>query len=226
MLLAILNFDANFIPKYTRIMKLLLYSLQISAEQLAALTQLVGKKPADISFALIENAADVEPDSQTWLEEFRAPLRNAGYQIEVIDLRNWRNQQEKLREKLASKDVIWLGGGNTFYLRWILKETGADNIIINLIKQGKVYAGWSAGAIVAGPTLQYVKAMDDPKAAPEIILDGLHLVDVIVVPHIDNKDFIESAAAMDQQLLQAGYATVPLADNQVFIGNGTERKII
>jgi len=84
-----------------------------------------------------------------------------------VDLRNWRNKREALREKLASKDVIWLGGGNTYYLRWILKETGADDIIINLVQQGKVYAGWSAGAMVAGPNT----SMQSPVRSWQLVIN-------------------------------------------------------
>jgi dipeptidase E len=175
-------------------MKLFLYSLSLSEAQAAVLTQLVGKAAKDISFALIENAADVEEGSEAWLGQFREAIRSQGYQVEVVDLRHWRDNRTGLYEKLASKDVIWLGGGNTYYLRWLLKETGADDLIKALVKNGKVYAGWSAGAMVAGPTLQHIEAMETRMAAPEPILDGLRLTNVVVVPHIDSQHFIESAA--------------------------------
>lgn len=207
-------------------MKLFLYSLSLSEEQAAVLTQLVGKAAKDITFALIENAADVEEGSEAWLGEFRDTIRRQGFQAEGVDLRTWRDDRPGLSEKLASKDVIWVGGGNTYYLRWLLKETGADAMITALVKQGKVYAGWSAGAMVAGPTLQHIEAMEPRMAAPERILDGLHLTNVVVVPHIDHKDFIESAAKTNQLLTQAGYATVPLRDNQALVINGDERWVI
>lgn len=207
-------------------MKLFLYSLAISTQQADALTQLVGKEPQDISFALIENAADVEPGAESWLEGFREALRSHGYQVEPVDLRNWQDNRKGLQEKLAGKDVIWVGGGNTFYLRWILRDTGTDHMIVTLVKQGKVYAGWSAGAIVAGPTLQYFDAMDDPKASPEVIHDGLHLTDIVIVPHLDNKHFAKGARKANQQLRQAGYHTVPLTDQQAVIVHDNRHKVI
>ncbi len=171
-------------------MKLFLYSFAFSEEQSAVLQKLVGKETQNISFALIENAADVEEDSEPWLGELRAAIRSKGYQTEVVDLRHWLYNRTGLYETLASKDVIWLGGGNTYYLRWILKQTGADAIIQDLVKNGKVYAGWSADAMVAGPTLQHIEAMEPSMAAPECILDGLHLTNIVVVPHIDQQDFM------------------------------------
>lgn len=206
--------------------KLFLYSLALSDEHAAALARLVGKSAGNITFALIENAADVVKNSSGWVEGIRDSLKIQGFQIEQIDLREWWDKQEELHEKLSSKDVIWLGGGNTFYLRWILKQTGADEIIRALVVQGKVYAGWSAGAIVAGPTLQYFDAMDDPKDAPERILDGLHLTDTVIVPHIDNKDFIQGAHKADHHLRQAGYHTLPLDDSQALLIHGDEQNVI
>jgi len=208
-------------------MKLFLYSSYvISTEHSVALSRLVGKEPKEITFAALDNAADVIPDSKAWVDESRDSLKSQGSQVEVVDLRNWRDNRVGLREKLASKDVIWLCGGHGFYLRWILRETGADDIIKELVKQGKVYAGWSAGAVVAGPTLQYFEIFDDPKDAPEVIWDGLGLTNVVVVPHIDLEEFAEGMKKINQQLKQAGHTTVPLGEAQALIINGEEQKVI
>ncbi len=181
--------------------KLFLYSMAVTRSQLAELTRLVGKKPSQISCAIIENAADIVPGSDTWLEGFRKPLRDAGYQMEFIDLRHWNDRHEALRDKLSASDILWVGGGHIYYLRWILKKTGADAIISDLVRQGAVYAGWSAGAVVAGPTLQYFDRMGDvPADAPEVVLDGLGLLPVVPVPHRNHPDFAESAAQVGNNL--------------------------
>jgi dipeptidase E len=208
-------------------MKLFLYSLELTREHAAVLTRLAGKAPWDISFALIENAADLIPNRNDWLGGFRNMLQSNGYQIEVIDLKKWKAKQEnKLREKLATKDVIWLGGGHTYYLRWILKESRADKIIKELVEQGTIYAGWSAGAVVAGPTTQYFDEMgDDPTMSPEKIDEGLNLTDLVVVPHMDNKDFYEGADKTNQLLRKAGYQTIRLGDNQALVIDGEHKKV-
>lgn len=200
--------------------------MAISQKQAAVLSRLAGKKPEQMTFALIENAADVIGNSKDWLGGFRQMLQNNGYQLELLDLRMWRGRKKALRAKLQSKDVIWLGGGNTFYLRWILKETGADNIIRDLVDKGKIYAGWSAGAVVAGPTLKYFESMDDISESPEMIMDGLNLINSVVVPHLDNKDFADDAKEANQKLRHDGYNTIVLNDDQVLIINGDEQNVI
>ena len=206
--------------------KLFLYSMSFNKHQAESLTKLVGKKAKDISFAVIENAADVEPGSETWLDGFREMLLANGYHIEQLDLRKWTNNHDGLYEKLASKDVIWIGGGNTYYLRWILKETGADGIIQTLVGKGQVYAGWSAGALIAGPTIAFIDEMEPRKVAPEIILNGLNLFDTVVIPHIDNREFAVAAVKTKDQYQLAGYNTVTLADNQVLVVNGNKQQVI
>ena len=207
--------------------KLFLYSMSLNEMHFEALEKLTGKTTSDIQFACIENAADVMEGSGDWVPRIRQALIDTGYQVEAVDLRNWLNNTEGLYEKLQSKDVIWLCGGHTYYLRWILKASGADNMIKELVAAGKVYAGWSAGAIMAGPTTKYFDLMgDDPADAPELIEEGLGLTGKVIVPHMDHAEFSASAIATNQALLQAGFKTVPLYDNQAIIIVGDTETII
>jgi dipeptidase E len=207
-------------------MKLFLYSAYVIAdEHNAALARLVGKAPQDITMAAITNSLDVYDDND-WLGETLASLSRQGAQVEVVDLREWRGNRAGLREKLASKDVIWLCGGHTYYLRWILKDSGADEMIRELVRQGTVYAGWSAGAGMAGPTLRFFDYFDDPNDAPEAIYEGLGLTNVVVVPHTDLPDFAEGMKLINQQLQEAGYRTVPLTDAEAIMIDGDEETLL
>lgn len=209
-------------------MKLFLYSFAftLSDEQAKALADLADKNPQDVSVALIDNAADAVPDSAGWVQDTHNILDTKGFKTETINLKDWQDNKAGLREKLSSKDVIWVNAGNTYYLRWIMKQTGADDIIVDLVKQGKIYAGWSAGAIVAGPTLRHIEHMEDVSAAPEMVADGLGLTDVVVVPHIDNQDFAQAAKKTNEALLADNYTTQPLTDAQALVIDGDSRRII
>ena len=207
--------------------KLFLYSMTLTEKQYKVLEKLTGKKANNIYFACIENAADVIEGSEHWVAGIRQSLIDRGYRVEPIDLRNWFHKPEALYEKLQSKDVIWLCGGHTYYLRWILKESGADTIIKELVAAGKVYAGWSAGAIMAGPTTKYFDLMgDDPAAAPELIEEGLQLTNKVIVPHMDNPDFAEAAASACKALLNAGFKVIALKDNEAFVIHGETETLL
>ena len=201
--------------------------MAISAEQGDAFARLVGKQPKDIKLALIENAADVyDDDSTDWADENREAIKARGYQVELLDLRNFKSNPKSLQEKLASKDAIWLGGGNTFYLRWVLKDTGADEIIRRLVSNGTVYGGGSAGAIVAGPTLKHFEDADDPHDSPSIVLEGLHLTDTVVVPHVANEKYGKAMEKIEARLKRDGYNTIAITDDQAVVFDGGKRKVI
>jgi dipeptidase E len=207
--------------------KLFLYSMSLTGKHYAALEKLTGKKAKDIYFACIENAADVIEGSEQWVPGTRQSLADRGYHVESIDLRNRFHKPDALYEKLQSKDVIWVCGGHTYYLRWILKESGADRIIKELVAAGKVYAGWSAGAIMAGPTTKYFELMgDDPVGSPEIITEGLNLTDKVIVPHMDNPDFAEGAAAAVKALGDAGFKAISLNDHEAYVIHGDTETLI
>ena len=198
----------------------------MAPEHSRALSQLVGKEPASIRVAAIANAVDVIPDAHAWVSESRDSLQRHGARVEPVDLRDWLHNPVGLRERLVGNDVLWFCGGHQFYLRWILRASGADDIIKDLVMHGTVYTGWSAGAVVAGPTLRHFEQFDDPNEAPEVIWDGLGLTNHVVIPHTDLDDFAEGMRQINQQLTAAGVATVPLREDQALVIDGNAHRVL
>lgn len=206
-------------------MKLFLSSQSISKEQAPHFIKLVGKPARDIHVAVIENAADVEEDPKDWLFRNRQMIGSHGFHVEYVDLTRYAEDIESLQQKLASKDALWLGGGNTYYLRWLIHDMGIENILRSLAEE-KVYGGGSAGSIVAGPTLKHFEAADDPSKAPEMLLDGLNFTDKVVLPHMDSEKYAPIMHGVSRDLQADGYQTVPLTNAQALVINGSEEKIV
>ena len=61
---------------------------------------------------------------------------------------------------IASSSMIYVTGGNTFYLLQSLRYSSAGELIKQAVQEGKTYIGESAGTVVAGPNIEYVKRMD------------------------------------------------------------------
>ncbi|HEY8998691.1 MAG TPA: Type 1 glutamine amidotransferase-like domain-containing protein [Candidatus Saccharimonadales bacterium] len=210
-----------------RNVKLLLSSVSLNAMQAQALAELAGKQPHDLKVALITNGADpYGTPTPEWALKNHEVFGSSGFQVETVDLRKFRGKLPDLEKLLTSQDVLWFGGGNTFYLRWLLKEVGADKLVVGLAESGKVYGGDSAGAILAGPTLKYFEAADDPHAAPELIKDGLHLTEFVVVPHMDNEKYGAIVQQINEQLKADKLTTVPLNDGQALVVNGSARIVL
>ena len=88
-----------------------------------------------------------------------------------------------------------------------------------------VYGGESAGAIIAGPTLNHFQSMDNPNDAPEIILEGIGLTNVVIVPHADNAKYGKILVETRDMLDKDGFETILLTDNEVVIIDDSIRKI-
>ena len=191
------------------------------------LDELTGKKPKETTISVITNAADVVAGSNQWVPGMVKILEDRGYSIQPVDLDNYSNNSKKLFDMFSQSDVIWICGGHTFYLRWILRKSGADQAISKQVDNGKVFSGWSAGAIIAGPTTNHFELMgDDPKDALKVIHEGLHLTEYVVVPHFDNPNFKDNAVRANKKLLENGFETIPLNDNQVVIIQEGKMRII
>lgn len=199
--------------------------MTISNEQAPALIKLVGKPAEEIKIALIENAADPYPENK-WVFDNRKNILTHGFHVDLLDLKKYQLDNRGLLERLKSSDVIWLGGGNTYFLRWILKETKADTMIKRLVKNGKVVGGGSAGAIVVGPTIEYFQDADFPKDIPVKKLGGLKLTETVVIPHWGSGKYEKTGKTVERKLKKAGYKTVHITDEQAFVIDGNNQKII
>lgn len=198
--------------------KLFLYSMHTPQTDFSHLDELTGKKPAETNISVILNATDVVNGSVQWVQSMVKIFENKGYHTKPVNLNDFSYEPKKLFDIFSGSDVIWICGGHTFYLRWVLKKSGADQAIIKQVENGKVFSGWSAGAIIAGPTTKHFELMgDNPNDAPEVINEGLHLIEQTVVPHFDNPDFKNGATKTNQSLLNDGFETIPLNDNQVVL---------
>ncbi len=144
--------------------------------------------------AIVENALDnISPAAR---EIYRAEaydpaveLGSLGIAGAPLDLRDHFGDQAGLRARLGQFDLVWVTGGNAFVLRRAMKQSGFDDVITDMLDNDEiVYGGFSAGAAVAAPSLEGIHLMDDPDEVPagytpEVVWDGLGLIDHAIVPH-------------------------------------------
>lgn len=95
------------------------------------------------------------------------------------------------------------------------------------MREGKTYIGESAGAVVAGPNIEYIKRMDSEDPAPYLDNDyaGLGLVDFSIVPHIDSPALGESAAEIMRHSNGDDHM-VPIRDDQAVLVNGPHVELV
>jgi dipeptidase E len=186
--------------------------------------------------AVIAAAADAWPAAAraSAVTSELTPLRRAGYDAEELDIRDYARSPDALEHALRTFDCVWVRGGNTFVLRAQLARTGADDVLERLVRHGDLaYAGYSAGAAVATPTLTGLDVTDDPSdvlatCGIEPVWTGLGLVDFAIVPH-GGGSVLEDPAATARTIAILTKERIPfrvLSDQQVVVVDGGEADVI
>ncbi len=166
---------------------------------------LMNALPAGSKVAVVSNAVDFIPhdDRVAYARNVFDPVehfRSFGLEAFDLDLRKYFDRSNELEADVAKVQLIWANGGNAFMLRRAMAQSGLDRILRERVTAGTlIYGGWSAGSVVAGPTLQGIEMMDDPHVlvdgyAPEPVWEGVGLVDFSIVPHFQS-DHPEAKAA-------------------------------
>lgn len=178
--------------------------------------------------AVINNALDPYPKDSAdgFIRALTELFHTLGFEPTNIDLREYEHKTPELKDELHKHALIWVSGGNSFWLRYVMKTSGFDRIIKELLAEGIVYGGWSAGAIVAGPSLKVIELMDPVEKAPEIVWEGLGLVPYFIWPHWNTKKYVHLQESAQNEMVKLPYESLTLSDGEALVVENGERRII
>jgi dipeptidase E len=202
--------------KVTSKRRLLLLSLGISS-----IKQFVGESKG-LKMAFITTAGNTYSNTW-WVASDRKKLKKLGFRLFELDIKDKNlNQLTKL---LLDKDILYVAGGNSFYLLEKMHKSGMDKLLPRLLDKGIMYVGSSAGAVVVGTNLKPISLLDDPSKAELTSTKALGLVDFVPLPHYGEKEY---AKEFKQIIKQFGkkYKLVPITNKQAIIVNGTHYKVV
>lgn len=144
------------------------------------------------------------PDRQALYQRMVGDFSAIGAEVRELDLRRYFSHADALADDLAECDMVWASGGNAFTLLAAMKQSGFIGALKKLLAEDRVaYGGYSAGAVVATPTLRGIELVDsaDPVDAipagyaPGIHWEGMALVNYSIAPHFRSAH--PEAAAID-----------------------------
>lgn len=190
--------------------KLLLTSDGFANKKIAdKFLELVDKKPSDIKMLFIPTASRYE-DELKYVKLSENQLVSLGIIKENI---MWLDI-DKIADagELEGYDVIYVCGGNTFYLMKKLVDTGLDKKIIEIVNAGKVYVGVSAGSVIAGPDISIAGPFDENDIGLQSMA-GLSLTEKIISPHYQRKE----KSIIEDFKNKLSYEIVPLCDGQAYL---------
>lgn len=191
---------------------MLLFLTSIACNVLDRIAVDLPAQPRDLSVAFVPTASNPSKNKQGTLDD-HSKLVELGFRVTDVDIATVRH--EELRQKLSAADVILVGGGNSFYLLQEARRSGFDEILGEVIREGKPYIGSSAGSVLLAPTIEPIKVLDDPKLAPDLqTYDGLALIDFLPLVHFGNDEFVKEYEHALSDLYADGPRFVVVRDDE------------
>jgi len=164
---------------------------------------------------LIPDAAD-PLDDPTIPAEVERELGRAG--LEVARLTLDTSTTSRTYSAVTAADVVAVSGGDPFHLLAVARRAGFGDAVRAALHTGTVYIGYSAGAMLAAPTLKPLAMTSPFTAPPELELAGLGLVDILILPHDDHPGRHDKHRSA-QAAFGDSVRLITLRDGDVFIHN-------
>ena len=200
-------------------MKLFLTSQ--ASEMMDRIVSMLDRPASELKLAFIPTAGDPYGQNKPWMDADREQIVKLGFKVADFDLKN--KTEEETRETLSKFDIIFVAGGNTFYLLDRARKSGFIKVAKELVKQGKIYIGSSAGSYIACPTIEAASWKHaDRNISGLTDLSALNLVNFVLTAHYEEslKECIEEKKKTCQ------YPVIILTDKQMVVVEDKSYKII
>lgn len=182
-------------------------TLEIDRVMAAIAKERAGERRANALF-LPTASYDSLPYFNTFRKTFTSEL---GMKSDVALFTKKDIPLEKNAAKIASADLIYLGGGDTLHLIDVLTSVGADKMLLAAYRRGVVLAGLSAGGICWFERM-YSDADIISGSGGYKVYKGMGLINGLVSPHYN-----ERASDFDRELMSAGDRAYAIEDNAALV---------
>lgn len=190
-------------------MKLLLTSSGIGVKD--EVLKFIPKPYENTKVAYITTASKMESDTSYLIAESKM-LNDIGCEVTEMTFENC--DKNDVADLLKDKNLIYVQGGNTFYLLKVLKESGADKIISELVKNDVLYVGVSAGSYITCPTIETATwGNADKNVCGLKDLSALGFVPFLMSVHYTKED----KTILKEEITKTKFDVKVLCDNQALL---------
>ncbi len=174
--------------------------------------------------AVIPTAMEKDKDKDVWLAQTKDELSQFGLECEFFYFGAEEN------EKLYDYDIIYICGGNVFYLMQAIKQCYAEEVLKNLAKD-RVIVGVSAGSLIMQENLELIRELI-PRMNKRVKLKDLTALNITNgiehLPHYER--YSEIIEAFEKRVKtyerKAGHRVLCLSDGQGIIIDGENHREI
>lgn len=170
-------------------MRLLLTSAGITNKSIEEeFLRLVGKPFGETLVAFVPTASNLVAEDKFWVINDLTMLKKLGCKVDIVD--PTALPKENFLTRFEKADVIFVEGGDTFYLMDCIHRFSAFEPLKELL-QSKVYVGVSAGSAICSKDLALAAAQKMYDEAPDRKEDvrGLNVIPFYIFPHYGSKEW-------------------------------------
>ncbi len=169
--------------------------------------------------AFIYTAAELEYFEEEWFQKTKESLKENNFDIYDYTVTN--KSYDEILNFLQDKEVIFVCGGNTFYLLEKTLESEFDRVLDEVL-ENKIYIGHSAGSVLLGNS---VALKTNPPKTNLKNFDGLKKVNFTIVPHWGRESARESKLALFEKMYDLGDNIMLLKDGSYIFTDGNNYQL-
>ena len=155
-----------------------------------------------------------------YLERNRTFFRKEKWNVEELDIDG--RHEDELHKILKDKELMYVEGGNTFYLLKSIRESGFEKVIKELLPQGLIYMGASAGSYVACPTIETSVWKSEHNRYGLTDFTAMNLVPFLLFVHYKSED----NELLKEKTSHASRPVRILGDEQAFLVKGDKVELL
>lgn len=185
------------------------------------LLALLPKLPSELKLAHVITASRMETNTE-YVEKDSAALQETGFQVTDIFLEDLT--PDTTFSTLNEYDIIYVQGGNTFYLLKQARACGFEQAVRKFLQDSnKWYIGVSAGSYIACPTIEMSNWKREKEKHGLDDLTGLNLVPFLLTVHYNREKYREVLA---EKIPTANYPVRILTDDQALLVRDGEATLV
>lgn len=151
-------------------------------------------------------------DSMPYIEKFTSYYRDLGCEVDVLKL-TCTDNDNLIRSKIFTANIIYIGGGNTAKMMRIFKRTKVNEYLIQAYEKGIILTGLSAGAMAYFTNGYSDSNRSTNPDASLTLVKCLNIIPYCFCPHYNN----EERKTFDEFVKVKNFEGLALEDNTALL---------
>jgi len=109
--------------------------------------------------------------------------------VNVVQLEDYLERSPE--DDIRGKDIVWFAGGYSAYLLYWIRRTKLDTVLKDILNEGTLYVGSSAGSIITSKDQDFAEWIIGGEEPGAGLIPGLDLVNFNFYPHYEESLYDE-----------------------------------